>query len=75
MVCSECKRKGCLKKNGKDYYKDNHLLPIWYERDSDGSFKLNNEGEKIMRYSVPEKLSSLTMAEKLLIRRCAPFVP
>ncbi|KAL7474943.1 hypothetical protein ACHAW6_000884 [Cyclotella cf. meneghiniana] len=75
MICSECKRKGSLTKNGKDYYKDNNLLPIWYERHSYGLFKLNSEGDKIMRYDVPEELSSLTMAEKLLIRQCTPFVP
>ena len=28
-----------------------------------------------MRYDIPQELNSLTMAEKLLIRRCAPFIP
>jgi hypothetical protein len=40
----------------------------------DGSFKINDDGGKIIRYDVSHKLYSLTMAEKLLIRHCAPFV-
>jgi hypothetical protein len=75
MLCSECKRKGFLTKKGKDYYKESNLLPVWYEKKADGSFLLDSDGNKVMRYDVPEELTSLTMAEKLLIRRCAPFVP
>jgi hypothetical protein len=44
MVCSECKTKGHLTKNGKDYYRDSNLLPVWYERNVDGS-KLDAEGK------------------------------
>jgi hypothetical protein len=75
MVCLECKRKGHLTKKGNDYYMDSNLLPVWYECNDDGSFKLDAEGKKLLRYDIPQELSSLTMAEKLLIRRCAPFVP
>lgn len=62
-------------KKGNDYYKKSNLLPVWYERNGDGMFKLNAEGEKLLRYDIPLELSSLTMAEKLPIRRCALFVP
>ena len=76
ILCAECTKKGYLNnKKGKDHYKQSNLLPVWFERNSDGTFKLDENGEKMSRYDVPEELKSLTMAEKLLIRRCAPFVP
>ena len=41
ILCSECKQKGHLNKKGKDYYKDSCLLPIWFEQNVNGSFKLD----------------------------------
>lgn len=75
MVCSECKRKGRLTKKGKDHYNNSNLLPVWYERIDDGSFKFDIYGKKLLHYDIPGELSSLTMTKKLLIRCCAPFVP
>ncbi|KAL3799034.1 hypothetical protein HJC23_005173 [Cyclotella cryptica] len=75
ILCSNCARKGHLNKKGKDHFKQSNLLPVWFERNADGTFKLDESGEKISRYDVPDELKSLTMAERLLIRRCAPFVP
>lgn len=71
-ICSICK-KNKYHKNNK-YLKEN-LQPIWYERDNDGNFKYNDNGEKVIRYDIPAELKSLTMAEKLLIRRCSPLIP
>lgn len=75
IVCKDCTRKGYISKTGKDYYMDSNLLPVWFERNSDGTFKLDHNGQKLIRYDIPNELNALTMAEKLLIRRCAPFVP
>ena len=36
---------------------------------------LDTKGAKIPQYHIPEELSTLSMYEKLLIRRCANFVP
>ena len=71
-VCSLCKKNKCQENN--KYLKEN-LQPIWYERDDDGNFKYDDDGEKLIRYDIPEVLNSLTMAEKLLIRRCSPLIP
>ena len=62
-------------KKKKGYWLKNNLQPIWYERAGDGNFRLDEAGEKIIRYDVPEVLSTLSMSEKLLIRRSAPFIP
>ena len=70
-ICSLCKKNKCQESN--KYLKES-LQPIWYERDNDGNFKLI-DGEKVVRYDIPEELKSLTMAEKLLIRRCSPLIP
>ena len=53
---------GCRNKP-KDYYLNNDMLPIW--RDD-----RNN-----VHYEVPVELDELTLAEKMLIQRAAPFVP
>lgn len=46
MSCSNYKRKGHVKKNWKDSYKDSKLLTIWFEGDNDGSFKLDANGQR-----------------------------
>lgn len=71
-ICDRCKKNKCQENN--KYLREN-LQPIWYERDDNGNFKYDDNGEKIVRYDVPEVLKSLTMAEKLLIRRCSPLIP
>ncbi len=71
-ICSVCKKN---KYQESDRYLKEHLQPIWHERDDDGNFKLDSEGKKVIRYDIPEELKSLTMAEKLLIRRCSPLIP
>ena len=71
-ICSICTKNKCQESN--KYLKEN-LQPIWYERDDDGNFKLDDNGQKVVRYDIPEVLKSLTMAEKLLIRRCSPLIP
>ena len=59
----------------KGYWLKNNLQPIWYERTDDGNFRLDDAGEKIVRYNVPEVLSTLSMRKKLLIRRSSPPIP
>ena len=71
-ICSICKTNKYDKNN--KYLREN-LQPIWYERDNNGEFKYNDNGEKVIRYDIPNELKSLTMAEKLLIRRCSPLIP
>ena len=72
--CGKCKPR----KNPNLYIK-HRLLPIWYEREigakSHTEFKYDSAGEKIIRHDIPKELLSLTVAEQLLIRRCAPFMP
>ena len=51
----------------KGYWLKNNLQPIWYERTDDGNFRLDDAGEKIVRYNVPEVLSTLSMRKKLPI--------
>ena len=70
-ICDICKKNKCQENN--KYLKEN-LHPIWYERDDEGNLKYE-DGEKVTRYDIPDVLKSLTMAEKLLIRRCSPLIP
>ena len=70
-ACDNCKSNGYHK---NDRFVKDHLHPIWYERKQDGEYKIVN-GSKVVRYDVPKELSCLTMAEKLLIRRCSPLIP
>lgn len=70
-ACDNCKSNGYHK---NDRFVKEHLHPIWYERKPDGEYKIVN-GSKVVRYDVPKELSCLTMAEKLLIRRCSPLIP
>ena len=51
-----------------DHYITNNLQPIWY--------RTNKEtGEKIPQFTIPECLQQLTVAEQLIIRRYAPYIP
>jgi len=52
----------CKQKKNKDEYLTGGMLPVWY----DGTGKPN--------YRVPEQLTKLSHAEKILIQRCSPFV-
>ena len=69
----ECK--SCKKRAEPDYYIKNNLSPVWYLVDDDGNYVLDDNGDKVVQYHIPEELACLTMYEKLLIRRCANFVP
>ena len=71
-VCETCSKKNHSK---SDYFLQNNLHPVWYERDSEGCIKMGDDGKPVVRYDVPSELADLTMAEKLLIRRCSPFIP
>ena len=68
-ACSECQKKP------NKYWLENYLQPTWYERTDDGNIRLDDAGEKIVHYDIPKVLSTLSMSEKLLIRRSAPFIP
>eukprot|EP00984_Skeletonema_dohrnii_P014240 scaffold5962_cov80-Skeletonema_dohrnii-CCMP3373.AAC.3 len=75
-VCPRCVEKRRNKKEFADYHLENNLHPIWYERSDDGSeFKRDEQGNKIIRYDIPEPLAALNTAERLAIRLCAPVVP
>ena len=52
----------CSKYKDIDHYKKQSWLPIWYDGDKP-------------KFHVPEELSSLTLAEKMLIQLASPFVP
>ena len=67
--------KACDKRNDPDYYINNNLHPVWYLVDDDNNYVLDENGKKVVQYHVPEELACLSMYEKLLIRRCANFVP
>ncbi len=58
-----------------EHYLRYNLHPIWYERDSSGKKKIGADGKHIVRYDIPSELQTLTMPEKLLIRRYAPYIP
>ena len=91
FMCSQCKEchieakavtdnlmytcKSCKKRGEPDYYIKNNLHPVWYLVDDDGNYVLDENGDKVAQYHIPEELACLTMYEKLLIRRCANFVP
>ena len=88
-VCKECKIEEkpalvhelsytcgtCKTKNDPEFFIRNNLHPVWYLVDDHGDYVLDGEGKKIHQYHIPEELSCLSMYEKLLIRRCANFVP
>lgn len=52
----------CVKFKDVGYFEKHKLLPIWY---------LNDEPQ----YHVPEELTCLTLAEKMLIQLAIPFIP
>jgi hypothetical protein len=87
-VCLEChiqnnvlpdQESYTCKKNykGKDNYYNlnNNLHPVWFEVNEDGSYKLDEAGEKNPHFEIPQELKILTVTERLLIQRCATFVP
>ena len=63
------------KKLDKRHYKKNNLQLTWYKRNADGSMKKSDDGRSVTRYDIPPELLHLSMAEKLLVRRCAPYIP
>ena len=71
-VCDICRKN---KNEESDHFLKNNLQPVWYERDDDGSIRTDFLGEPVVRYGIPQVLKKLTMAEKLLIRRCSPLIP
>jgi hypothetical protein len=72
FVCQSCKDN---KYDTNNHYLHSNLHPVWFERDSEGNIAIGTDGEPITRYDIPVELSTLTMAEKLLIRRCSPLIP
>jgi hypothetical protein len=52
----------CKRRSDKDFLMNNRLLPLWYIDD-------------VPQFKVPEVLSDLTHAEKMLIQRVSPVVP
>ena len=67
--------KSCVKRKDPNFFIDNNLHPIWYLRDDNDNLILDENNAKIPQYHIPPELSSLTVSERLLIRRCANFVP
>ena len=65
----------CVRRKDPNFFIDNNLHPIWYLRDNEDNFVLGENNAKIPQYHIPPELSSLTVSERLLIRRCANFVP
>ena len=72
VTCDTCRTNKCSE---SEYYLKMNLQPIWFERRADGDLRLDEEGNPVPRYDIPNELKSLTMAEKLLIRRCSPLIP
>ncbi len=68
-----CKK--CCKRKDNDYNLNNNLHPVWFEVNEDGSHKLDEAGKTIPHFEIPQELKILTVAKRLLIRRCATFVP
>jgi len=68
-----CKK--CHMRKDPDYFMKYNLHPVWFEVNKDGSNKLNSSGTKNPNFGIPHELKRLTVAEQLLIQRCATFVP
>ena len=66
---------GCKTRNDPLFFIKNNLHPVWYLVDDNGQWVLDEHGERCTQYHIPDELSCLSMYEKLLIRRCANFVP
>ena len=58
-----------------DYFMKYNLHLVWFEVNKDGSNKLDSSGEKNKNFGIPNEFKRLTVAERLLIRRYATFVP
>ena len=69
-ICKECRAR-----KDPEYFLQNNLHPVWYLIDDNGDYVLDTNGDKVPQYHIPQELSCLSMYEKLLIRRCANFVP
>ncbi len=67
-----CKK--CCERNDNDYYLNNNLHPVWFKVNKDGSHKLKEVGKKSTLWDTTW-VGRLTVAERLLIQRCATFVP
>jgi hypothetical protein len=67
--------KQCKDRNDPNHYIKNNMHPLWYEIEEDWSFQTDSNGKKIPQFDRPHELLRLSMAEKLLIGRCASFVP
>ena len=65
----------CTKLDQKDHYLEYNLHPIWYEHDMDGNMIEGPDGKPIVHYDIPSELTELTVPEKMLIRRYAPYIP
>lgn len=72
FICASCIKN---KYHQNDHYLESNLHPVWYERDINGEIRIDSEGRSVARYDIPPELKLLTMAEKLLIRRCSPMIP
>jgi hypothetical protein len=68
-----CKK--CKDRNDPNHFIKYNMHPFWYEIEEDGLFRTNSNGKKIPRFDRPHKLLRFSMVEKLLIQRCASFVP
>jgi hypothetical protein len=51
----------------KKFGDNNYALPTWHT--------VNDDGETVVHYDIPEELADLTLAEKLLIQRLSPIIP
>ena len=58
-----------------NHFIENNMHPLWCEIEEDRSLQTDSNGKRIPQFDRPHKLLRLSMAEKLLIQRCASFVP
>jgi hypothetical protein len=68
-----CKK--CHTRKDPRYFLRNTLHPVWYEIDDDGEYVKDLAGNLIPHFDRPIKLMRLSTAEKLLIQRCANYIP
>jgi hypothetical protein len=69
-ICQKCQNR----KDSK-YFLRKNLHPDWYEVDDNGQFIKDKFGNKIPHFERLIELIKLIMAKKLLIQRCANYVP
>jgi hypothetical protein len=67
-----CKK--CHKRKDNDYNLNNNLHLVCFEVNENGSHKLDEVWGKNPQFEIPQELKILTVAERLLIQRCATFV-